>query len=266
MENFENFKNILENESDINQLKDVIKKINNEQNKIYLPLLIDFLFKNNNENAILDLKVLAIKAISKFKDKSALPALLYCLNDKNSNYKIRLASAEALGKIGDTVAFEPLKNIVEDTQEKSTYIKESAVTALGMLGDKRAINVFDSTINTKETFHSKFAFLKERIIEAMSKLEISKDNQAYEILKKSILDNSPQVRISTIETLMNSDMKNSYELIYDRLISDDDTEVKKNALIALYNMSDRRILDEVIKGDFDWNLKKYAKEIIDEYE
>ena len=46
-----------------------------------------------------------------------------------------------------------------------------------------------------------------------------------------------------------------------------DEEVKKNALIALYNMSDRSILDEVIKSPkYSDSLKMEAVEILDEYE
>lgn len=267
MEKVKNFKDILENSNDINQLKNVIKEINLTQKKEFFPLLIDFILRNHNNSDFLNLKVLAIKVVAKYKNPDALPCLLCALNDKNSNYKIRLAAAEALGNIGDKIAFESLVNIAKDDEEKSTYVKESAIAALGMLGDKRAINVFNSIINTKQMFLDKFTYLKEKIIEAMSKLEISKDEKALNILKTSLMDPSQTVRIAAIETLMNSNIKNSYSLIYDRLKFDDNFEVKKNALIALYNLSDRKILDEVIKSDdFDWDLKKFAKELIDEYE
>lgn len=242
-----------------------IRHINSNKNVKFLPILIDFILRPIEEKR-LNLKVLAIKTISNFKDKSAVPSLLFCLNDKNSNYKIRLASAEALGKIGDKNAFESLGGIVCDEKEKSVYVKESAVVALGMLGDNRALDVFDSIINTKQMFLDKFSYLKERIIEAMAKLDISKDKKAIEILKNSLMDSSESVRISTIETIMNSDISIGYELIKERLLFDDSLEVKKNALVALYNISDRGILNEVISGNFENELKEYAKEIIKEYE
>ncbi len=260
------YKYILENSPDEMLLNHTIRDINATKNKNCLPFLIDFILRLNNENNFLNLKVLAIKTISNFKDTSSVTALMYCLNDKNSNYKIRLACAEALGKIGDKNAFDTLGNIACDEKEKSTYVKESAVIALGMLGDKRALKVFNSIINTKQMFLSKFSYLKERIVEAMSKLDIEKDAMALNILKKSLLDPSERVRISTIETLMNSNIDESYDLIYERLKFDDSIEVKKNALVALYNISDRKILDEVINNDFENELKNYAKEIITEYE
>ena len=264
-EQIELFRYILQNKTDEKLVDFTIRHINSRKITENLADLIDFIIRPLEEKKS-NLKVLAIKTISNFKSTGAVSALLFCLNNKNSNYKIKLASAEALGKIGDKNAFEPLKSVVYDDEEKSVYVKESAVTALGMLGDDRALDVFDSIINTKQMFLEKFSYLKEKIIEAMSKFDISRDKKALEILKNSLLDNSPNVRISAIETIMNSDISESFELIYDRLKFDDNIEVKKNALVALYNISDRKILDEVIKGDFEQELKEYSKEILDEYE
>ena len=48
---------------------------------------------------------------------------------------------------------------------------------------------------------------------------------------------------------------------------DEDEEVKKNALIALYNLVGREILDEVANGqNFSDNLKMEAVSMISEYE
>ncbi len=257
------YKYILENKKDVLLLNKTIRHINKTRYIDCMNFLIDFI-RGENQNA--DLKVLAIKAVSNYKNTACVPVLLECLNDKNSNYKIRLASAEALGTIGDKNAFDSLSNIINDEQENSAYVKESAVVALGMLGDTRAIDVFDTIINTKQIFLDKFSYLKERIVEAMSKFDISRDKKAIEILKNTLLDNKPRIRISAIEAVSNSGFDCAYDLIYDRLIYDDDMEVKKNALVALYNLSDRKILDEVLHGEFDFELKKYAKELIDENE
>lgn len=260
------FSYILKTKNDVKLLNSTIRFINKNGYFENLPELIDFIVVQDEAQKLSDTKVLAIKTISSFKDTSAVQSLLYCLNDKNSNYKIRLAAAEALGKIGDKAAFESLGRIASDDKEKSVYVRESAAAALGMLGDNRALEIFDSIINTKQMFLEKFSYLKERIVEAMSKLDIEKDKKAHDIIKVSLLDNSQNVRIATIETIMNSNMPDSYELIYERLKFDDSIEVKKNALVALYNISDRSILDEVIQNDFPEEIKNYAKEIIEEYE
>ena len=169
-----------------------------------------------------------------------------------------------MGKIGDKNAFDALGYIVSNEEEKSAYVKESAVVALGNLGDNRAIDVFSSILSSKQMFLDKFSYLKERIVEAISKLDVASDSRALDILKKSLLESSNRVRISAIEAVMNIESSESYSLIYDRLKYDDDFEVQKNALIALYNLSDRKILDEVINGDFSFQLKATAQELIDE--
>ena len=50
-------------------------------------------------------------------------------------------------------------------------------------------------------------------------------------------------------------------------LSDNDEEVRKNALIALYNIVGRDILDEVISlPSYEKSLKEEAQALIEEYE
>lgn len=99
------------------------------------------LMRINLENTPYDIddltnvRVMCAKAIANIKDTSVVGSLLYCLNNKNENYKVRLACADALGKIGDKYAVAPLIDVMQDEEEKSVYLKESAVSALGLLGD-----------------------------------------------------------------------------------------------------------------------------------
>ncbi len=248
-------------------LDNLIRYTIKNPNKKNLPALIDFVIKPVSNSNIINLKVLTIKSFPKYKDTSVVQTLLFCLNDKNSNYKIKLASADALGKIGDKNAFESLGKILTDEKEESAYVKESAVTALGMLGDDRAIEVFSSIMDAKQIFKDKFSFLKEKIMEAVGKFDISKNKKALELIKKSLYDPSPNVRISAIETLMESEIEDSYEMIFDVFKFDSDIEVKKNALVALFNIScDIKVLEDVIRGDYPEELKNFAIETIKEIE
>ena len=160
----------------------------------------------------------------------------------------------------------PLIDVVKDEDEKSVYLRESAASALGMLGDARAIDSLVGILETKNGLVDKFTFLKERVLEALGKLKASDNSRVFRALKRSLSDESPQIRINAIEALMDSDNEESYDLIKNCL-KDTDEEVQKNALIALYNMKGRKILDEVLsdKGYSD-NLKSEASSIIDEYE
>ena len=80
------------------------------------------------------------------------------------------------------------------------------------------------------------------------------------------MDSSPLVRINAIEAIMNSDEEESIELIKPCL-KDEDDEVKRNALIALYNLMGRDILDEVISlPSYSEFLKSEARQLIEDYE
>ena len=219
--------------------------------------------EDNDSN--INLKVICIKAISNYKDTSTVSLLLDCMNNKTENYKVRLACADALGRIGDKYAVQPLIELVEDEEEKSVYLKESATFALGLLGDTSAIEPLISILESKQGFLDKFTFLKEKIVEALGKLNIN-NKKVLKALKNSLMDSSPIVRINAIEAIMNSEDEDAVSLIKPSL-NDEDDEVKKNALIALYNLCGRDILDAVIELPiYTKFLKDEAKGLISEYE
>ncbi|MBQ7764825.1 HEAT repeat domain-containing protein [bacterium] len=232
-----------------------------------LSILLEMLqleFDSNDENLI-NLRVMCTKAISNYKDASTVTPLLNCLNNKNEHYKVRLACADALGRIGDKYAVKPLIDVVEDENEKSMYLKESATFALGLLGDTSAIDPLVAILESKHGFLGKFSFLKEKIVEALGKLNFN-NKKVLKALKNSLMDSSPMVRINAIEAIMNSEDENSINLIKPCL-ADEDDDVKKNALIALYNLLGRDILDEVISlPNYSEYLKSIAQELIEEYE
>lgn len=215
----------------------------------------------------INVRVMCAKAIANQKNTDVVSSLLYCLNNKNEHYRVRLACADALGRIGDRFAVAPLIDVVKDEDEKSIYLRESAVSALGLLGDTRALDPIVSILETKQGILNKFTFLKERAIEALIKMGFGDNERVYKALKDSLSDESSQVRINAIEALMDSENPKAFDTIKACLINDNDEEVKKNALIALYNMSDRSILDDVINSKvYSDKLKMEAVAILDEYE
>ena len=247
----------------------VIKLSSSHKNQETLSILLDFLLLKNinieDSDSLINLRVVCAKEISNYKDKTTVGVFLYCLNNKNEHYKVRLACADALGRIGDKLAVNSLIHIVEDEEEKSLYVKESATFALGLLGDTSAIEPLVAIMDAKQGLLDKFSFLKEKIIEALGKLNIN-NKKVLKVLKNSLMDSSPIVRINAIEALMNSDYEESVDLI--RLsLKDEDFEVRRNALIALYNLIGRDILDEVISlPSYDNELKNEAQSLINEYE
>ena len=234
-------------------LRILIKEIDILKHPKNLDDLIDFILDCDSKDfddasEYLNLKVLCIKAISNYKDIKAVTPLLYCLNNKNENYKFRLAAAEALGKIGDKNAVESLIDVVSDENEKSVYVRESAALALGMIGDARALDAFVGILEAKKTFLDKFTFLKERIIEALNKIDFSNNKRAIAALKEALNDESSQVRINAIESLMNSKVEQAPDLIW-KMLYDNEQEVRKNAVIALYNLEGRDVLIKIISDE-----------------
>lgn len=208
-------------------------------------------------------RVLCAKLITNLKDHKSVFALLDCLNNRNENYKVRLSCADALGRLGDKYAVAPLMDIVSDENEKSVYIRESAATALGLLGDSRAADPLISILETKNGIMDKFTYLKERVIEALSKLTPDND-RAFQALKRSLSDENPQVRISAIEAIMNYEHAESTDLIR-KMLKDGDEEVMKNALVALYNLGGENELESVINNqDYSENCKNEARAILEE--
>ena len=260
---------ILVNNNNFELLSGVVRLTDKYRAKSTLKILLDILinkrFEQDSSDELINLRVLCTKAISNYKDTSTVVLLMNCLNNKSENYKIRLACADALGRIGDKYAVSSLIDVVSDENEKSIYVKESATFALGLIGDLSAIDPLVSIMESKQGIWDKFSFLKEKIVEALGRLNIN-NTKVLRVFKTSLMDSSPMVRINTIEALMNSEFEEAPNLIRQAL-NDEDNEVQKNALIALYNIIGRDILDEVISlpvySDF---LKSEAKEMIEEYE
>ncbi|MBE7711786.1 MAG: HEAT repeat domain-containing protein [Cyanobacteria bacterium SIG31] len=264
------YNHILLNVNDAEILLHVIKLTDLNRNLSTLQILLDML-KNNikvseeDYDNFINVKALCAKAISNYKDNSTVMTLLDCMNNKNEHYKVRLACADALGRIGDKYAVTSLIDVVEDDEEKSVYLKESATFALGLLGDIRAIDPLVSILESKQGLLDKFSFLKERIVEALGKLNLN-NKKVLKALSNSLMDSSPLVRINAIEAIMNSEDDNAISLIRPSL-KDEDDEVKRNALIALYNLSGRDILDEIIElPTYSEFLRNEAKSLLEEYE
>lgn len=261
---------ILQNVEEPEILVQVIKYTDAHRAISTLNILLDMLVlrpqaNDEEEDLFINVRAMCARAISNYKDTSTVSTILSCMNNKTEHYKVRLACADALGRIGDRYAVKPLIDLVEDENEKSVYLKESATFALGILGDTSAIDPLVAILESKQGFLDKFSFLKEKVVEALGKLNFH-NKKVMKALKNSLMDSSPMVRINAIEAIMNSEDEDAVELIKPCL-NDDDDEVKKNALIAIYNLIGRDILDEVIELPiYTEYLKNEAKELIFEYE
>lgn len=217
----------------------------------------------HNKEYYTNVRVLCAKAISNLKNHSSVHTFLYCLNDKNENYKVRLSCADALGKLGDKYAVTTLMDVMSDETEKSVYIRESAAVALGLIGDIRAVDSLVNILETKNGIMDKFTYLKEKVVEAICKLNPNND-RVFKALKNSLSDENPQIRINTIEALMDYDSEEATDLIKS-MLKDNDDEVKRNAVIALYNAEGEGVLNEIINGyEYSPVCKDEARNILED--
>lgn len=248
---------ILKTQKNIHILYYTIVQIDKIKDIRAIDFLIDILLlkdnfidhENNVSNELNNLRCLCAKVISNFKSQDGVYPLLYCLNNKDEDYKLRLSCAEALGKIGDNYAVLPLIDILKDEDEKSVYVKESAAIALGMLGDSRALKPLISILESKNGLLSKFSFLKERIIEVISKFGIN-NNEVFKALVLNLKDESPFVRISVVEALVNIDeslKENVFNLIQNCMLEDDNEDVIEACIFALVNLSSIYAVIEIIE-------------------
>ena len=248
---------ILKTQKNIHILYYTIVQIDKIKDIRAIDFLIDILLlkdnfidhENNVSNELNNLRCLCAKVISNFKSQDGVYPLLYCLNNKDEDYKLRLSCAEALGKIGDNYAVLPLIDILKDEDEKSVYVKESAAIALGMLGDSRALKPLISILESKNGLLSKFSFLKERIIEVISKFGIN-NNEVFKALVLNLKDESPFVRISVVEALVNIDeslKENVFNLIKNCMLDDDNEDVIEACIFALVNLSSIYAVIEIIE-------------------
>jgi HEAT repeat protein len=119
-------------------------------------------------------------------DNRAVEALIPLLNDENT---IASASAEALAKIGDAKAVDPLIKIVGSEYDRERmlggdiYLRNSAINALGQIKDKKATPVVIDALQKKELR-----------ISAVTALRALKDNHAVPALIKCLSDDDPYVR------------------------------------------------------------------------
>jgi len=250
-------------ESNPNTLLYIVKELEKYKDNNSIPVLIEILTAFRGEDQFLKVRCTTANALGNFKDENAIVPLMYIMNDREENYRLRLGAAEALGKLGNGQAVMPLIKILSDDEEKSVYLKESATKALGMLGDERAVEPLISVLDIQQDIIDKFTFLREKAVEALGKLNFKKDKRV-KALKKVLYDKSPHVRASAIEALCETEDEGVVELIAPMLY-DENESVAKTAIFALYNIEGREyLMDLLMREDLPTTCRLEIEEILEE--
>lgn len=212
-------------------------------------------------DAGIKIRTAAIRALAKFQDDRAVVPLMSILNDKAENYRLRLVAAETLGRIGDDHVVRPLLDIVKDEREKSVYLKESAVKALGMLGDIRALESLLDEMEQQKGFWNKFLYLKENLFEAIGRVGTGGSEKIRASLLAALRDDAPSIRLAAVDALCElDDVSVIPELL--PMVNDTDDDVAHSAIDALYELGGRETLQALLAQD---NLPQIMRETILNY-
>ena len=164
--------------------------------------------------------------------KKAVEPLIAALKDKDR--KFRRYVAEALGKIKDPRAVEPL--IATLRRDKDSLVRRDAARALGRIKDPRAVEPLIYALKDKKESVRLFA------AKALGKI---KDPRAVEPLIAALKDKNERVRWSAAEVLGRiKDPRAVEPLIYD--LKDKDNVVRYVAAEALGKIKDPRAVKPLI--------------------
>lgn len=229
----------------------IVKKLAYYDQSSSIDILLELLLwkekfnaSDKNPDDYIELRSYVARVLGMTKNSKVVLPLLYTLNSKNENYKVRLSCAEALGQVGNNYAVTSLINVVSDNEEKSVYLRETAAKALGKIRDSRALAPLVEILEGKDGLISKFSFFKERIVEAIGNIG-TKDQRSIKILEKSLMDHSPYVRMSAIEALSKLDDEEIIPLLK-TCLKDENADVIRSAVNALYNLAGEEILVKII--------------------
>lgn len=182
-------------------------------------------------------KAFVIRVLGKLRSKQAVPVLIKLLEDLKRD--IRIASAKALGDIGDKEALQPL--IKKSTEDQDANVRKAAIEALGMI---RVTEAYDSLYNLLD--REIYADIIETIVSALIAID-----------QEKFLKNLKSYKRQTKQALAGL----TYSIdILNMLVQCDDKEVQKAALYGLGRLGTEEAIYKIlefIKSE-DKELKKAA--------
>ena len=156
----------------------------------------------------------------------AVDRLISLLDDEG--YGVAEEAVSCLGDIGDKRAVEPFITILQNPKQKDGYVADGAITALGKIGDKRAFEALEQVIDeTNADYHGR------------NKIELA------------------------MEALVLLNDERTFDVIVDRFVkatNEEDTEALKITLNSLEDIADPRSVKPIINWLDSGSLSKIALE------
>jgi hypothetical protein len=219
----------------------------------YIQILIKWLFVDKNSLDLIIQK--AIQSQGNIKDmlfyfaemcENSIDTKLISVQSEVTNdadETIRWISAQALGKIGDMRAVEPLIQILNYT---NVTIRASSAEALDKIGDKKTVELLIEKLNNvDETVRWVSA-------EALGKIG---DKKAVELLIQKLNDTNATVRRFLAEVLGKIGDTRAIEPLIQKL-NDTNTTVRRFSVEALGNIGNNEAVEPLIEKLNDTNVSR----------
>ena len=184
--------------------------------------------KNNDRNV----QKKAAEALGKIRDKKAVDPLIVALKDED--WQVREEAVLALGRIGDKRAVEPL---IAGLEDEDGNVRERTAYALGNIGDKRAAEPLVTAIKKED------GNLRLTMTIALAMIG---DERAVEPLVAALGDKSHSIRCRAALGLGWTKDKAAVEPLITTLKNDGNGGVRGQAAVALGRIKDKRALEPLI--------------------
>jgi quinoprotein glucose dehydrogenase len=109
------------------------QRLRRGKSKQILPLLRDLLVNDQDS----EVRSQVAKVLGEVRDQEATPLLIGALH--NDSARLRFFAAEALGRIGDSAAIDPLFEMLERNADSDLYVRHAGVVALVSVADRPAL-------------------------------------------------------------------------------------------------------------------------------
>jgi len=201
-------------------------------------------------------KIEAISDLSSHKGDEVFNGLLKALDDKSPG--VRATTVNALGALGDKRAIEPLLKILKEDAQEVRYV------ACGALGKLKAEEALPDLIDILSKDDSEMV----RAAAAKALAAIGDMKAMNPLCEAAFSEKEIGARVSIIMALSAFPESDSLKTL-DRLLSDDEERIRRNAAVALGNLGDKRaivILKEALKKEAKESVTRELNKSIEKLE
>ena len=196
-----------------------------------------------------------ISSSSETSGDGELGDLINALKDKDAN--VRLKAAEALGKLADSRAIDPLIEALKN--DADWEIRDMAAWALGQINDPRSTDPLSYASVKDADWH-----VREEAYDALQKNTVGGnkvDARSVDPIIGALNDEDNDVRLRAAEALGQLKNATAVDSLIESLKNDADWEIRDMAAWALGQIDDPRSTDPLSYAsvkDADWHVREEA--------